>query len=128
MSHDDSARDRTLELVAVVYSQDELALLTSRLRSESIWVVEQGARHVALDWALTVALGGVRLLVHRADAADARLVLAQTTRRDRGKGVFAQERLLDLLMALVLVMVSGIPPPARMPAWLIGAAREERAV
>ncbi|HEY0116855.1 MAG TPA: hypothetical protein VGB54_14165 [Allosphingosinicella sp.] len=112
-------KDDSFELVAIVYSQDELAVLTSRLRFEGIWVVEQSARHVGADWALTVALGGVGLLVHHEDAPDAWTVLAETTRWQRTGGVYARSRILDLVMALLLAIYPGLPPPARIPAVLV---------
>jgi len=118
-------RDDPFELVAIVYSQDELALLISRLRWEDIRVVGHSGAHVAADVGLTVALGGVRLLVHQEDADDARRVLAATPAWERQGGVYADSRLMDLLLALLLVLMAGVPPPARLQSVLI-AERPER--
>ena len=60
--------DDPLVLIAVVYSQDELALLTSRLRWEDIWCFPHSAGLIAIDVGWTWALGGIRLFVHREDA------------------------------------------------------------
>lgn len=108
-------RHDPFEPIAIVYSQDELALLTSRLHSEGIWTFSHGARHVAVDPALTLALGGVRLLVRREQAEDAREVLAMGEAWQRAGGVYARSRVLDLALALLLALMAGVPPPARIP-------------
>jgi len=107
------------ESIAVVYSQDELALLTSRLHSEGIWVVSHSARHIAVDVGWTIALGGVRLMVHHLDADAAREVLAAGEPWERTSGVYDRSRIVDLLLALMLALVAGVPPPARIPSVLV---------
>ena len=112
------------ELIAIVYSQDELALVTSRLESEGIWTISHGARHAAIDPALTLALGGVRLFVHREQAQEARLLLATGGPWVRTGGIYASSRGLDLVLALMLAVVAGVPPPARIPTEIVGRRLE----
>jgi hypothetical protein len=112
-------RDDPFELIAIVYSQDELALVTSRLRSEGIWAISHSARHVAADIGLTLALGGVRLLVHADQAEEARGLLAMGRPWERTGGVYAGSRALDLWLALMLALVTGVPPPARIQSVLV---------
>lgn len=108
------APDR-FETVAYVYSQSDLALLLALFESEDIYVFGVGRCHASVDWALTVALGGVELRVHAEDAVDARAVLAGLDPWPyRGRlltGIFA----VDLAFLVLALFVFAIPPPARMP-------------
>jgi hypothetical protein len=112
-------------LVAYVYSQDELAVLTSRLSWENIWCFAHSARHIAIDVGLTWALGGIRLFVHREAAKAARALLAETPAWERVGGVYDRWPVLDWVMALFLVLATGVAPPARIQSSLV-QARQER--
>jgi hypothetical protein len=111
----------SLELVAIAYSQDELGLLTSRLRWEGIHVFLHSQAQIAVDVSLTIALGGVRLLVPNDQAEQTRQILRAMPAWERGAGVYCDNRLVDLLLAFLLVMMTGIPPPARIRSVLIAA-------
>ena len=110
------------ETVAFVYSQTELAVLLSLLEHEDIWVVPVGRGHVSIQWTATVALGGVELRVHEAEAARARALLAGLDRVQVWRGFFFRNRLLDVALILLLLAMGWLAPPARLPAAFIGVA------
>jgi hypothetical protein len=116
--------DDPFELIAIVYSQDELALLTSRLHSEGIWAISHSALQIAVDVGWTLALGGVKLFVHREQADVARDLLRSDEPWERTSGVYARSRALDLLLALMLALVAGVPTPARMQSVLVERRQE----
>jgi hypothetical protein len=112
------------ELIAIVYSQDELALLTSRLHSEGIWVISHSAGQIAVDVGWTLALGGVKLFVHREQAGIARDLLRRDGPWERTTGVYVRSRALDLLLALMLALVAGVATPARIQSILVERRQE----
>lgn len=116
--------DEPLQLVAIIYSQDELAVLTSRLRCEGIWCFRHSERQIGANVGWTLALGGVRLFVRREDAAAARALLTDVGRWQRVGGVYDRSRIIDWTMALFLALMTGIPTPARMPGHVVGAVSE----
>ncbi len=122
-------RGGDLATVAWVYDRSELSLLLSLFEHHDIWVVQVGAQHIAIDWSLTVALGGVELRVHAEQAEAARALLAGLDRRAPSRRFFLDNRLLDILLVLVLFASTGMPSPARLPAsFVLGpavAARRE---
>jgi hypothetical protein len=109
--------DDPFELIAIVFSQDELALVTSRLQAEGIWAIGHSERHIGVNVGLTLALGGVKLLVHHDQAEDARQLLGEPWVRTGG--VYARSRALDWAMALMLAVVTGVPAPARIQSVLV---------
>jgi hypothetical protein len=108
------------ETIAFVYGQPELAALLSLLEHEDIWVSPVGRGHISVDWTITVALGGVELRVHAADAARARALLAQADDRQIWRGFLLRNRLLDIALMLLLLAAGVLAPPARLPAWFVG--------
>ena len=108
------APDR-FETVAWVYSQSDLAIILSLLEHEDIWVLPVGYHHISVQWSWTIALGGVELRVHAEDAVAARALFADAARAPCRRGVFADNRLLDILIVLLLFATSFFAPPARMP-------------
>jgi hypothetical protein len=108
------------ETIAFVYSQPELAVLLSLLEDEGIWVVPVGRGHVSVQWTWTVALGGVELRVHAADAARARAALGRIDDVHVWRGFLLKNRLLDLALILMLLPLALIAPPARLPAFFVG--------
>lgn len=115
-----------LELIAIVYRQDELAVILSRLEAADIWVCRHSKGHVAVDVPLTLALGGVRLFVHREEAEEARALLAECGSWERIGGVYENSLWLDWLVALLLLFLAATPPPARIPSVVIGASAVAR--
>jgi hypothetical protein len=109
------AADR-FETVAWIYSQSELAVFLSLFEHEDIWIVPVGRGHISVQWNWTVALGGVAIRVHAADAAAARALLAGIDRSPWRGGVFSDNRLLDIVLILLLIAVGLFAPPARIPA------------
>ena len=116
-----SAPDR-FETIAYVYGQPELAVLLSLLENEDIWVVPIGRGHISVQWSWTVALGGIRLRVHEADAARARALLAGIDDVQIWRGFFFRNRLLDVVLLLLLLFLGVLAPPARLPAFFVGVA------
>jgi hypothetical protein len=110
------------ETIAYVYSQTELGVLLSLLEHEDIWVVPIGRGHSSVDWPITVALGGVELRVHEADAARARAALAAVDDVHVWRGFFFKNRLLDLAFILLLLPLALTAPPARIQACFVGVA------
>jgi hypothetical protein len=102
--------------VAWVYDRCELALLLSLFEDRGIWVVQVGAQHVAVDWAITMALGGVALRVRAADALAACELLAGLDRPAPRRAVFVDNRLLDVALMVAMLIAFWIPPPAKLPA------------
>jgi hypothetical protein len=124
-----SAPDR-FEVVAVVYDQPQLALLLSLFESERIWVIPTSYYHVAAQWNLTVALGGVQLRVLERDAAAARRLLSEIDPSLSPRRIFSDNRLVEILLILGLFLVGYFAPPARIPAHFLleqsSAAKREK--
>jgi hypothetical protein len=107
-----------LETVAIVYSQPQLALFLSLLEQERIWVVPISYAHVSVQWSLTLALGGVQLRVHASDADAAWKLLAGLDRFEFSRrGLFSDNRLVDVFLIVGLFLVGFFVPPARIPAF-----------
>ncbi|HMJ93177.1 MAG TPA: hypothetical protein VK472_03660 [Allosphingosinicella sp.] len=117
------APDR-FETIAWVYSQTELAVLLSLLKNEDIYVLAIGRGHVSVQWGITLALGGVEIRVHPADAAGARALLAGIDRTPSRRGVFCEDRLLDILILLILFFLGCFAVPSRLPATFVPEPRK----
>jgi hypothetical protein len=104
------------ETIAWVYSQSELAVLLSLLADEDIYAVPIGRGHASVAWGNTLALGGIEVRVHAAEAEDARALLAGIDRTPFRRGVFSDSRLVDGFVMLVLAVAGLFVPPARIPA------------
>ena len=115
--------DDTLETVAFVYDQPQLALLLSLFESERIRVAAAASHHASVQWDWTVALGGVALRVHEADAEAARSLLAQVDPGLSPRPIFSEVRLIEALLILCLFLVGFFAPPARIPAHFLLEAR-----
>lgn len=102
--------------VGWVYDRCELAFLLSLFEDRDIWVVQVGGQHIAADWVITMALGGVELRVRAADAAAAQDLLAGLARPEPRRCVFVDNRWIDLLLMLAMLVVFGLAPPAKLPA------------
>ncbi len=107
--------------MAIVYRQDELAVILSRLEWAGIWVFRHSEAQIAVDVPMTLALGGVRLYVPRDEAEEARAVLAEGALWERIGGVYENSPWLDWVVALLLVFLAATPPPARVPSVIVGA-------
>jgi hypothetical protein len=116
------APDR-FETIAWVYSQSELAVLLSLFEHEDIFVLPVTRYHISVDWALTVALGGVEIRVHPEDAERAWALFAGHERTAFRGRVFVDNRLLDIALMLAIALFAGVPPPARIPAFFVTERR-----
>jgi len=111
------------ETIAWVYSQSELAVLLSLFEREDIFVLPASRHHIAVNWALTGALGGVEIRVHPEDTERARALFAGIERAPFRGRVFFDNRLLDILLMLAIALCPGLPPPARLPAFFVAERR-----
>ncbi len=111
-----------LELVAIVYSQDELAVIRSRLDAAGIWSFRHSESQIAVNVPLTLGLGGVRIFVHCDEASNARALLTEGGPWERIGGVYDNLRWLDWVTALMLAILAATPPPARIQSVVIGAS------
>lgn len=107
------------ETVAWVYSQPELAVLLAMLANEDIHVLPIARHNASVDYALTLALGGIELRVHREQAEEARLLLAGIDRTPFRRGIFSRNLWLDGAIMLVLFCAGLFAPPARTPAHFV---------
>lgn len=107
------------ETVAWVYSQSELAVLLALFTHEDIHVVPIGRHNAGVDYAMTVALGGVEIRVHAEEAEEARTLLAGIDGAPFRRGIFSDNRWLDGLIMLVLFFAGLFVPPARVPAQFV---------
>ena len=122
-------RDGDFVTVAWVYDRSELSILLSLFEDRGIWVVQVGAQHIAIDWSLTVALGGVELRVHAEDAEAAWDLLAGLDRTAPRRRFFLDNWLLDIALMLALFVATGMPSPARLPAtFVLGPAATVRRI
>jgi hypothetical protein len=117
------AADR-LETVAVAYSQSQLSLLLSLFESEGIWVTAPSYQQIAVQWWMTVALGGVELRVHESQLEAALALLRGLEAPVPGKRIFSENRLVEWGLILGLFLTGFFVPPARIPAeFLLGETR-----
>jgi hypothetical protein len=124
MAREDEDR---FETVAWVYSQSELAVLLSLFAHEDIYLLPIGRGHASVAWGNTLALGGIEVRVHAAEAEDARALLAGIDRTPFRRGVFSDNRLVDGLIMVVLAVAGLFVPPARIPAVFVAPAVVRRA-
>jgi hypothetical protein len=115
------------ETLAWVYSQSELAVLLSRLEHEDIYVLPIARGNASVDWGLTLALGGIELRVHAAEAEDARTLFAGIEPTPFRRGVFSDNRVVDGFIMVVLAVAGLFLPPARIPAVFVAPAVVRRA-
>lgn len=112
------APDR-FETIAYVYSQPELAVLLSLFGWEDIFILPINRHTISVAPSLAIALGGVQLRVHPADADRARALLATIDQSRAFWGpVFFRDRLADAILILALFLL-GLAPIARIPAEFI---------
>ena len=108
-----------LETVAIAYSQAEIAVLYAFLEGHGIWTSLHSQPIVSVQWGATLALGGVQVRVHSEDAPAARTFLAEIEQKPFTGRIFTGHRLLDLLLAVMLLLACGAAPPARVPAFFL---------
>ncbi|MEA3065527.1 MAG: putative prokaryotic signal transducing protein [Sphingomonadales bacterium] len=104
-----------LHIIASVYDRSELGLVRAWLESRGIWTSTIGDGHVAVQWPLAIALGGVRLTVRVEDYARAAELLAGLEPYRFARGLFSSNRLVDAALILMLFFLTFVPPPARIP-------------
>jgi hypothetical protein len=107
------------ETVAWVYSQSELAVLLAMLAYEDIYVLPIARHNASVDYALTLALGGIEIRVHREQAEETRALLAGIDRTPFRRGIFSSNIWLDGAIMVVLLVAGLFAPPARAPAHFV---------
>jgi hypothetical protein len=90
--------------------------LLSRLEHEDIYVLPIARWNASVDWGMTLALGGIELRVHAAEAEAARALFAGIEPTPFRRGVFSDNRLVDGVVMVVLAIAGLFIPPARIPA------------
>jgi hypothetical protein len=118
----DEKRDG-LVTFATVWTQPELHSLLGLLAANDIWATAAGARHVSVEPDLGIALGGMRVRIHREDLALAVDVVAEVDRTPYCGPLFSRNRIVNALAVLLLVLTV-CPAPARIPARFHFARRE----
>jgi hypothetical protein len=114
------APDR-FETVAYVYSQSDLALLLSLFEHADIYLQQIGSRHASVEWALTIALGGIALRVHEEDGDDARALLAGLEYPPYRAPFFTGLWPIYLAFLALAVFALGVaPPPRQIPTYILG--------
>ena len=88
-------------------------------RHENICVLPLGLRHIGVDYALTIALGGVEIRVHRDEAERVRVLLADIDRTPFSRGIFSDNRWLDGAIMVILALAGLFAAPARIPAHFV---------
>lgn len=114
------------ETVAIAYSQPELMSLVAALEARGIMTQQVGVQTLKTvpNWA--VALGGALIRVRRPDLPDAIAVLRDIAAEPAViRRPLISNRLVGGIIAILVAMLTGIPPPARIPATLL---TEERRV
>jgi hypothetical protein len=112
-----------LRIIASVYDRSELGLVRAWLGSHGIWTSTVGEGHLAVQWPLAVALGGVRLMVRVEDFGRAVVLLADREPYRFACGIFFRSRLADAAVILMLFVLTFVPPPARIPGTYYVARR-----
>lgn len=105
-----------LVTIAAVYSQSELQVLLTLLRTNGIWAHTVGERHAYIEWPIVVALQGVEVRIHVEDLDLARELLSDIERVAFIARIFTPDRALDIVLLLLIFFLFWVPPPARVPA------------
>lgn len=67
--------DDHLAVVATFLEPNQAHVARSRLEAEGIRAALDGEHHIAMDWLISNAIGGVKLLVHESDVEVAKQIL-----------------------------------------------------
>jgi hypothetical protein len=110
------AGEDALVTIASVYSRSELLALVGLLRAHRLFVSTIGEGHGRVDWAIMLALGGVRVQVRAKDVPLARDLLLGVERSVYRGPVYGIPRAVDIALMLLCLFPFGVPPPARLPA------------
>lgn len=121
-----------LAVVAVLYSPGECAVVLSRLRAAGIAAVADSWYTGTVAWHWTVALGGMRILVPVPELEAASSLLAERSEDLLPRPAYSRHWVLNAVVAVLILLLSGFPPPARIrgsyhpPAAGAGAAMDGR--
>jgi hypothetical protein len=109
------------ETVAFAYRPPQVAVMLSMFQYYGIPAYARNAGHSGIDCPITLALGGMPILVHRDYAEEARALLDEAADRVEAEPCRPQPlgyRLLKLIASPVLLMLSIVPPP-RLSATIV---------
>lgn len=118
--------DDGVEMVAIVYSLSEAAVLRGLFAQHDIVTVVIGAGHAAVDPQLVVALGGIMVCVQREVLDEARALLAEIAERPQAVRPRLIENVVLNAVAVILACVTGfapIPPTRTGSTFLLGDMR-----
>jgi hypothetical protein len=115
MEAEEDSGDRFVTL-ATVWTQSELHSLLTLLRTHRILAFALGGRHSSVDPAMAVALRGIRVRIPIEDLPLAVELIADVDRTPYCGPIFSRNQLANIA-AVVLMVVSFCPAPARIPAF-----------
>ena len=104
------ASDR-LETVARVFSPAQLLVVQSLLHQARIRVCPVGYHHLANQWPMALALGGIELRVPEVQAEEARVLLAELPPLALFPRPFGRTWPVRLLVLVALYCFACVPPP-----------------
>jgi hypothetical protein len=108
--------DDVFETVAIAYTQPQAGVILSLFAWHDIPAYAKNYEHARLDPVITLALGGMPILVHRDFAEEARALLEEAEAREQEPVV---EPLGDRIAKVALLGVLGMPPPPKVSAGIV---------
>jgi hypothetical protein len=120
------------EVIAVVYSQPEAAVLLATLRAYGIFALPKNQAHIAIAPSLMLALGGTWITVPPRRKKDALALLEAIDSGWRPPPPPIVDQLwLSRVFAVCMTFLLGVPPMPRIPgnyAWRVAPALPEEDV
>jgi hypothetical protein len=112
----ESAGNDRFVTLATLWTQSELHCLLTLLRTHGILAFALGERHASVEPDLAIALCGIRVRIPIDDLPLAVELIASVDRTPYAGPVFSRNRLANIA-AVVLLLISFCPVPARIPAF-----------
>ncbi|MDF7775333.1 hypothetical protein P1X14_08750 [Sphingomonas sp. AOB5] len=117
--------DDPFETVVIAYSQSQAGVILSLFEWNGIPAYAMNFETVRTNPALTLALGGIPIRVAREAAADAREILneaAEAGAQEQSLYAPLSERVANVGLLGMLVLLGSGPPPPRLSAEIIEGA------
>jgi len=105
------------DTVAIAYSQPQALVILSLFEWHGMLAYAVNLGHAQVDCPVTLALGGIPIRVVRDQAGEARALLTEAAERDEA---MLQEGLGERVVKTMLCGVTGMTPPPRMAATIVG--------
>jgi hypothetical protein len=110
-------KEDPFETVAIAYSQPQALVILSLFEWHGMLAYAVNLGHAQASCPMTLALGGIPIRVVREDAAEARAMLTEAAERDEA---MLHEAIGERVVKTMLCGVTGMTPPPRMAATIIG--------